>query len=257
MTTDITTHPLWNDQLALEEEMRSLGISRFRDGVAKMQERGQETRSTAVRRLMGHAHADVVKAIEAFQDAALRGKGGRRHSALPFLKLVGDVDLIAHMTIRSVLDGISSRETLTRVALNVSTLLEDECHFRAFEEWDAGMFARTHKRAMKGTVGNRSRSMLIPARKHGAPLQDWGPRAKLLVGVKLVELFVEATGLATIVRVGAKSAANTPVYVEATPETVKWLQDENARLEWLSPAYMPTIIPPPGRVAIGPGGCGD
>ncbi len=238
-------HPLFQAQLDLEEEMRSLGIARFRDQLEEARAEGQETRVQTVRRLLGHNHLAMVEGIEAFIAEAKSGKAGRKHSALKLCEMVGDVDLMAHMTLRVVLDGITSHETLTHVSLNIASLLEDEVHYRQFKEQLPAEFKLRKKAVEKGGSDARRRrnAMLIPARKQGAELADWGAREKLLFGQKLVEIMKETTGLVDIERIFT-STANSPIYVVATPATLAWIEQANSSAEWLSPTYLPTIIPP-------------
>jgi DNA-directed RNA polymerase len=242
--TTASDHPLFQAQLELEEEMRSMGISRFKEQVAKTKENGTEARTQSVRKLMGSKHEAMVAGIEEFMVEAKSGKAGRKHSAVKFFELVGDVDLLAHMTLRSVLDSVSTREVLLRAALNLSSLLEDEVHFQAMQDQTPTLYKAMHKRAKDATSArHRRNAMLIPARKNGVELDEWSPRDKLLVGSKLIEIMVARTGLAKITRV-SEGRANTPIHVEATPETLAWIEDENQRTEWMSPVYLPTIIPP-------------
>lgn len=238
-------HPLFAAQLQLEDEMRSMGVTRYRELVAQAKADKEESRVTSVRRLMGQAHEAVVAGIEDFIAAASSGKAGRKHSALRFVLALDDVDLVAHLTIRSVLDSVSSQETLNRAALGLATLLEDEYHFRQFEEQKPTEFAQRKRAVERGGKNARRvrKSMLIPARKMGVELDDWSLRDKLLVGTKLIEIFVEQTGYAEIERT-SDGKNNTPVYLRATEATLKWLEQENARLEWMQPVYLPTIIPP-------------
>lgn len=243
MTITGNQHPLFNAQLDLEEEMRSLGIKKFREQIEIAQKKGQESRTLAVRRIMGNAHQDMVEAVEAFVATASSGKAGPKHSALKFIKLVGDNDIVAHIAMRAVLDGVSQRERLTHCAIKLATMLEDEVHFETFKEQLPVAYKAMHKNAEKSPdARHRRNAMLMPARKMGAKFEDWSPRDKLLIGTKLIELFVETTGLAQITRM-SEGTANTQIYVEATPATLEWIEGENAHLEWLSPVYLPTIIP--------------
>lgn len=241
---DHTTHPLFAAQIELEEEMRSMGIARFREQIAKAQENGTESRTQSVRRLLGHNHAAVVEGIEAFMTEAKSGKAGRRHSALKFFELVDDVDVLSHMALRSVLDSVTSREIALKASLNLSTLLEDEVHFRAMQDQSPALYKAMHKRAAGSTSArHRRNAMLMPARKAGVELEEWTQREKLIVGMKLIEIVQERTGLVRLVRT-SEGKANTPLRVEATPETLKWIEDENNRTEWMSPVFLPTVIPP-------------
>lgn len=238
-------HPLFTAQLQLEDEMRSMGVARYREQVAQAKADKQESRTTSVRRLMGHVHTSVVEGIEEFIAAATSGKAGRKHSALRYVQALDDVDLVAHLTIRSVLDSVSTQETLNRAAIDLATLLEDELHFRQFEEQQPEQFKRRKAAVERGGKHARHRrnAMLVPARRMGVELDEWTPREKLLVGTKLIEIFVERTGLVKVERV-SEGKNNTPVYVRATPATLEWLEQENARMEWMQPIYLPTIIPP-------------
>lgn len=243
--TSINQHPLFQAQLDLEEEMRSLGITRYRDQLAEAQANGQESRTQAMRRLLGHYHQTMVAGIEAFIAEAKTGKAGRKHTALKFFEMIGDVDLMAHMTLRVVLDGITSRETLPRCSVSLSNLLEDEVHYRQFEEQKPTEYKLRHREVAKGGNDARRRrnAMLVPARKMGVELAEWGAKDKLLLGMKLIEIMVEATGLVKTARV-SQGPANTPIQIEATPETAEWIKNAHASMEWMSPTYLPTIIPP-------------
>lgn len=244
MTHATMNHPLFNDQLALEEEMRSMGIERFRMQIEEAQKNNNESRTQSVRRIMGHVHSAVVEGIEAFIAEASSGRAGRKHGALKFIKLLDDVDMVAHMTIRSVMDSISTTETLQRAAVNLATLLEDEVHFRVFKEAIPRAFDKLHKIASESANERYRRNvMLMPARKMGVVFEDWTPTEKVLVGTKLIEIFVAQTHLARVERF-SEGTANTPVKLVATPAALNWLAQENNRMECLSPVYLPTIVPP-------------
>jgi DNA-directed RNA polymerase len=235
---------LMNDQLALEEEMRSMGIARFRESVEKAKANHSESRTSTVRKLVAHTHMDVVAGITTFIEAASSGRAGPKHSALKYIMALDDVDMVAHLTVRSIMDSISSRETLQRAALDLATLIEDELHFRSFKEQAPGLYKGMHKKvASSPTARHRRNAMLIPARKAGVKLDEWGTREKVLVGSKLIEIFVEVTGLATITR-SSEGANNTPIYLEATLATLEWIENENNRNEWMAPIYLPTVHTP-------------
>ncbi|WP_448955694.1 DNA-directed RNA polymerase [Labrys neptuniae] len=237
-------HPRFADQLALEEEMRGLGINRFRERLKEAKEAHKETETLAVRRLLGSTHAAMVEGVEEFLAEANSGKPGRRHTAAVFLNAIDDVDIVAHLTCRSVLDSISQREKIAQASVNLSTLIEDELHFRAFRQQDEKAYKSLHFIASKTSNERRRRNvMLIPARKAGVQFDDWSKEDKVKVGEKLIEIFCLKTGYATVRR-ASEGATNTPNYVEGTAETLAWIKSEHARCEWMTPVYLPTIVPP-------------
>eukprot|EP01037_Dinobryon_pediforme_P019039 gene19039-19389_t len=238
-------HPKWSEQVALEDEMRSLGSEKYRLGVAKAIEDHRETRTLPVRRLMDDSHAKVVEGIKAFFKAAESGKAGPKQLAYRILiQLEKDIDLVAHLAVRHVLDGISSRDTLTTVATNLAAMVEDELHFRAFKAAEETAYKSTMKRLKAKTNERYKRtSTRMTASKMGVEAPAWPDRDKILVGSKLVEIVIETTGLAQLVL--HNMAKNHSKYVlAATQSTLDWMNSEHSRVEWLAPAYMPCLIPP-------------
>ncbi len=231
-------------QLQLEEEMRSFGIDRYREAQKSAVETGSETRMSAVRRLLDGAHERVVAAIEAFIAKANTGKAGKRHAALAMIRAADDNDLLAHLALRQVLDSITSGQTLQGAAIHLGTLIEDERLYRAFREQKPDAYKGVRKR-LEGVSHERHRrvSATQSAKKLGTNTQEWSVREKLLLGAKLIELVIESTNLATIKRQAA-GGENTPVVIEATEMTIKWLTEEHSRMEWLSPMYLPCVVPP-------------
>jgi len=241
---DAQNHPLWNDQVELETEMRSLGIARFHKANEKAKEKGQETRIGAVRRLMDDAHGKMVTAIEAFMAECESGKAGRKHNAYHYLKAADDVDMVAYATVKVMLDAVSSRRSLTYSAVLIAQSIEDELNYRAFEEQHKAGFLKAGVRAKKTSNAKfRAKSVLGTATKLGVNLLDWPQRDKILVGSKLAEMYVEVTGLAklTLSRIGTNSNQYT---IDGTPEVIEWIEKECKAREWMTPQFMPTIIPP-------------
>lgn len=232
------THPLWDAQVALETEMRSLGVDAYRKAEAKALEKGQETRNAPVRRLMQTAHHQVVDALKGFYAEVEARKAGRKHRAYHYIQPM-DIDVVAHMTCRIILDMASHRKTLTHIAVIICEALEDECNYRHFEEQQKGGYLKAASRAKgKGNAGYRRRHVLNAAKALKVDLLDWPQADMLLVGTKLVELFVEATGLVHLVKKQDK------LTIETTPEARAWIEREGRTCELLAPIYLPTLIPP-------------
>lgn len=240
----IMEHPLYSLQVELEEDMRGMGIARYSERAAKARDEGSATDIPSVRRLMGAAHTKVAEGLAEFMAEAKSGKAGRRHAAVAMLDGL-DIDLIAHMTLKAVLDGLSIRERLQKVALSVASLIEDELRFDLFEATAPRLFKVVRDKLVKQTPnGRQRRTALIHAMgKSEAEWKEWQPREKILLGTKLVEIVVATTGLAQLHHVN-ETPQRTTIYVESTQETMDWLQTEDARQALMTPLYLPTIIPP-------------
>ncbi len=241
---EIEQHPKWELQVQLEEEMRSLGIKRFTDTYTDALSGGRATSQAAVRRKMDTAHLVMVEAITAFMEGAKERKAGRRHAAVAMFEEVGDPNLMAHLTLRVVLDQIAARGHLTATAIHLATLIEDEIQFSAFKEAKPGYYKwQMAKLKKKTNDGYRRASTRSVANKLGVERPNWDTRSKVLLGTKLIEMVVETTGLVRITN-KYEGKNNTPTVIEATEATIEWLKTENSRLEWLSPMYLPTVVPP-------------
>ncbi len=239
-----TEHPNWEKQIELEEEMRSAGIARFEKRLEMNQTKQSEASNISSKRMIIHAHQKVVEGIEAFLADAETGKAGKRHTAVAYLK-DADADVVAHLTLRNLFDGVSTRSKLTPLAIRIASMIEDELFFNAFKEHDkdAYNFARKKISAQTQNAVHQKRAMIKHAAMKGAEWADWSQDIKVKIGLKLIEIVVEATGLFEIIR-QSEGARNTNLYVMATQETMDWLSTENARLAPLAPVYMPTLVPP-------------
>lgn len=239
-----TEHEAWEKQIALEEEMRSAGIARFERSLEKNREKNSEAANLSSRRMIIHAHAQVLAGLEAFLAEANSGKAGKKHTAVAYLK-EADLDVVAHLTLRNLFDYVSMRMKLTPLSIRLASMVEDEMFFNAFKghDKDAYEYARKKITAQTQNAVHQKRAMTKHAQHKGAEWVDWTQDVKAKVGLKLVEIAVETTGLFEIIR-QSEGAHNTNLYVVATKETLDWLGTENSRLAPLSPVYLPTLVPP-------------
>lgn len=245
ISDSILDNPNFERQIELEARMRSMGIERFRSHVLKSSKDGSFTDTQAGSRLVGASHEKMAAAITAFIDESTNGKAGRRFSALRYLQELDDVDVAANLTARCVLDGIIRAPMLTTCAGALGGMIEDEVNSRLFHSQMPKAWAKFHDKAKKESLSRRQWShLLFPARLMNAQLVEWPDKDKLLLGIKLIELFIESTGLITMELIKGESANSTIYRLSANPETLSWIEAEHNKVEALFPVYMPTIIPP-------------
>jgi DNA-directed RNA polymerase len=231
-------HPLWNDQEALEQEMRSLGVENYRKNAEKALDKGQETRIAPVRRMMQDAHHKMVDALNGFYADVEAKKAGSKFTSYKYLKPM-DIDVVAHLTCRVVLDMGSQKKTLTHLSVILGEALEDECNYRHFQKEHVAGYRAAAKRVAKSRhQGHIRRSVKASAGLLGVDMLEWPKKDMVNVGAKLIELFVESTGLVTLNKTQDK------LTVETTPEAKAWMEKEGRHCELLAPTYLPTLIPP-------------
>lgn len=238
----ILNHPLFDEQIKLEEDMRSAGIMRFREQMEKQIKSGEGSQTRPGVRMVEKSHEKMVAAIQGFMTEANSGKPGPKHTAVAYFEKL-DVDQLANITARCCLDQALMNPTLTGLSNTLATMLEGEVNSQLFQR----VMPHSHKKFLakaKGETQERRQwsHLLFPAALLGVELEEWPAKAKVLVGMKLVELFIEATGLIESRLVS--EGRNTVYMVHLTEGALAWMEEEGHRLESLFPMLMPTIIPP-------------
>jgi DNA-directed RNA polymerase len=210
---------------------------------------------------VGAAKKLLQEAIDPMENALVQlieeKRRGAKHAAIKWAKAVG-ADATAYMTVKTVIDGVqcvgtskAKRLQLRQAALDISQLMLDELRYRRFQREAPGLF---HYRMSKFTTSSyahmaRSLNAAIKYAEVDISDLDMPVAARFQVGVKLIDLFVETTGLVEIVykRMGTKGGKGRPKderYIVPTPETLDWLTKRNDALEFLSPVAMPMVAPP-------------
>ena len=231
-------------QRELEEKMRTMGIDRYWSQVAKARDKGNETGLRPVRRLMNFAIEKMVTGIHQFLEEAKSGKAGRRNTAVKYLELL-EPEVLALVTARTVLDGVAKEDNVVPLARRIATLLEDELSFRKFKkefpkEFD---YLVNRQERLSSHYDRNSRVLIHNMKARGVDPEDWPAKDQVRVGVKLIEIMVETTGLVEMITRPVDVKREETVVV-ATEQTVEWLDEEHNRCSMLSPTYLPTVIPP-------------
>jgi DNA-directed RNA polymerase, mitochondrial len=250
-------------QEALEYEMRSLGIEKYRQLTEAARERGEESTAGAGYKMLQGVVKPLEEAIRDFVNEANSRHGGRRHTSLRFLELfrkIGkggtdaglDSEVIAFITARTVINGIELPRPCQDLAISVGSALEDEAHFRFFESNNRTLFRQVQKNYRNsGSRKYRYRIMVIRMDKAGLQFEAWTPREKLQLGMACINMLIRTTGIIKMVHAANRRALNT---FQGTAETMAWLSSRNARLEVLSPEFMPMLLPPRDWTTVDDGG---
>ncbi|MET3601148.1 DNA-directed RNA polymerase [Martelella mangrovi] len=229
-------------QLELEDEMLSAGRDRFYKAIEDAKARGEESSTTYGNRLIKQLVMPTASAIEEFLQEADSGRAGKRHSAVRYLRLL-DPETTAYLALKRVLDGITKQHTLQHVSIAVASALQSEVWMTKFKDAHPDKFAVTMRHVSSATSRRHAENVArIMAGRVGVT-EDWPTTDKLQIGAKLIELLQEKTGLVHVVR-RTVNARDTRVYVEATPATLEWITNANERMDELTPAFLPTVIPP-------------
>ena len=233
---------LFKRQLELEAEMQGMGITRFREQLAKARDRKEETTVSHGSQLLRAAIDPCSSGIRSFVEGTKSGKAGRRHSSAKYLEQM-NYDVSALIIAKVILDQITFRNPVQRAALRIGQQLEEQVRFTMFEEKAKGLWIKLKQQTKDSTMSHKERVLIYTMNKVGIHWTDWGKKDKLHLGMKAIEIFCETTGLAMMER-RYEGKNKSIIYIEATQTTMDWITEKNARSEILFPVYLPTIVPP-------------
>ncbi len=231
-------------QFQLEEEMRCAGITAFRNRETQAIQAGQQSTTPVGNTLLRMAVEPTEAALKAFIVEADSGKAGRRHSSVEVLKRI-DADVAALIVSRVVINCIASRKNAQATITEVGEAIEDEMRFRFFEEQAQAYYAKVTKDMDKRTANYKHKRRVLMGLMHrkGIEWKHWREDLKFRVGERLVDLFMQATGL--IEKIDQTEGKNrTVTYITATERTMELIKDRNTKCELLTPVYLPMIVPP-------------
>lgn len=236
---------LFARQIALEEEMQGMGVKRFKEGIQKAREGGLESSTVYGQLCLTHAIRPLSEAIAEY----LKPKQ-REHPVARKVLADQDTDVLAFLTIRTVLNSVSRGEAMSRVSVQIASEIEDEMRFRLFSQKAKALWSVLRRDLDKRVYQEmRKRKILIHSMNKAAQTNDeltwrvWNDTDKYHIGATMLDLLIVSTKLVEIVTfsvMGKKQRTE----VRATDQTLEWIEKTLSRCELLTPLYMPTLIPP-------------
>lgn len=234
-------------QMELEAEYLGMGVTRYRgDKPLPWQtepHRKEETELAPGKKLLNDAIGPLTEAIGAFVEAAGSGAARRRATALPYLAHVDPVQA-AYLTARVAINAASTCKTVNTTAVFLGVALEEHLNMLRLAKAAPGLYRKVAEQLKTSTSSKHREGVYrhVRAKYHIESLR-WSHREKLLVGMKLLELFVDATGFATLER-RTTGKNDTPVFIVLTEQTQAWLERAHSKCELLAPLHFPMVAPP-------------
>ena len=241
------------DQIRLEEEMRTMTVQRFHRRLNNAADRGEFTETNVGKGVVTHLEDAMMKALEAFQEQANKGNPGRRHVAAKMLNDI-DVPTVAFLTTKAVLNSlrlVDSRKgagkTVQALAFTISTICHDEIRLRHFEANNRKLIRALFRDFDKRDMPRRRRKELVQRTMSKLQMEweqeGWEKKERLHFGVRMVELFREATGVISFADLRAGTTAQRKIVVP-TDELLEAVEKRVDHYQALFSVYLPTIIKP-------------
>lgn len=243
MTMEFLQDDLMSVQLQLEEEMTRRGAEAYLRNVSRAVQAGREDGTSYGQTILSHRLDALAEAIDAWKSEAGIGRAGNRNTAYQRVKDV-DSKLLAYLTLKGVLAGVSGLRTLQLVGVTIGTAVEDELRLSLIREAERKAYERLVKGAMKRTSAHYKHVYAVrTADKLEDGWQRWTRVDRLHVGLRLLDICMATLGLVEITHQKIDKEQSVK-YVKATPETLEWIEKKNDAVRYLRPVYEPMVVQP-------------
>ena len=170
-----------------------------------------------------------------------------------FLSQFPDIDVVAFIAFKVLIDNASQLKTTTSTALKIGQMLEDELRFTKFEEEDPKHFRNLKKHTRDTNNEGYKRNLIVyHMNKEGHEFQTWSRGNKLRVGLKLIELVMIKINMINLVNKRIKNS--TTSYIVFTDRFMKYIRQGRSNRIAAFPIYLPCLDPPREWKSIDDGG---
>lgn len=230
-------------QLELENEGIHAGIKAYRDSV-QAGKIGELPPGVA---MMKHAMEPMINAIEEFLKPA---RGASRMAAVKeFLKRVQvSNEELAFLTLKTCLQSIGGKVKLQTAAINLTGMIVDQHEYAKFKSAHKGYLKRMEQDLSVASQRHRRTVVMLKKRALGVNDDRFEQEDRLVVGCKLIELCILATGLIE------KTLVNDVYVLQGSEKAEAWVDRVNDRCELLNPVLLPMIITPKAWTGVEGGG---
>lgn len=237
-----------DSEISIEKLMAELGRERYLSKVASAKRYDRQTGTVAGRYLLRKGVAKYETALKEWAKNAKK-KAGFNHDLAAMLDGF-KLPVVAFIVTRAILDSIGRRATLIGVAQQVGRILEEEARFNAIRSENSVVWSDLRKR-IKRTRSDAGKKKVIRdvMSKIHLEVEPWDSKDRLRLGLTLVELLSQSTGLVQIQRIARRTGPGdgrrfSINMVVATPETLEWMEKSNEAHEAMFPFWLPSVVPP-------------
>jgi len=234
---------LMSIQIQLEEGMTQRGAEKYLRDVTKAVQAGREESTAYGSTILSHRLEILSKAIDEWKETSSKGAAGRFSATYPKVKDVPST-MLAFLTLKAVLSGISSLRTLQFVGVAIGTAIEDELRYSKIRETERKQYEKILIGAKKRTSGHYRHIYAVrQADRIEDGWQRWVRTDRLHVGIKMLDILIQTIGLVELTHQKVDKDQSIK-YVKALPETLEWIESKNEVTQFLRPVYEPMVVIP-------------
>lgn len=235
-------HLMETKQDAINLQMRELGKARYQSRKAKATEISSESNTVPGRQLLNRCTEELAKGIELWLIKA-NSSPGKHHRCLPFVEMLA-AEKMAVIASKVIIDGLSTERMMTSVCIAVGRAVEDEVLLEALARDEPNFFRKMQQLSFKKVGSGLKRRFIRDAAKAvDLVTARWAKADALALGVLLVEMMVERTGIIqTMTKLNARGRRYC--VIAPTRDISEWIRKCHEYHEELTPFFLPTVERP-------------
>jgi DNA-directed RNA polymerase len=249
----MTPEELIEAQQVLEAESRAIGQARYRNKrnapwIDALGPLADEASLPPGRAMVLRVLKPTAEAIGALLEVAKAGRAGRHSLAFNLLNHAqATAEPLAYLTLRCALQAAVNEDRAQKVTLTVARAVMDHLQSEAFTRSNpAGAAGLQRSLAGRELISAKRQRAITAIHDHEGVALGWSQREQAMVGIKLIELAIEATGLFELhlvqTRIGKQIKRER--ILRATEAALSWLDRQHERCELLDPLPLPMVVPP-------------
>ncbi|CAB63592.1 RNA polymerase [Yersinia phage phiYeO3-12] len=254
---------LAREQLALEHESYELGERRFLKMLERQAKAGEIADNAAAKPLLATLLPKLTTRIVEWLEEYATKKGRKPVAYAPLQSLKPEAS--AFITLKVILASLTSTNmtTIQAAAGMLGKAIEDEARFGRIRDLEAKHFKKHVEEQLNkrhGQVYKKAFMQVVEADMIGRGLlggeawSSWDKETTMHVGIRLIEMLIESTGLVELQRHNAGNAGSDHEALQLAQEYVDVLAKRAGALAGISPMFQPCVVPPKPWVAITGGG---
>lgn len=254
---------LAREQLALEHESYELGERRFLKMLERQAKAGEIADNAAAKPLLATLLPKLTTRIVEWLEEYASKKGRKPVAYAPLQSLKPEAS--AFITLKVILASLTSTNmtTIQAAAGMLGKAIEDEARFGRIRDLEAKHFKKHVEEQLNkrhGQVYKKAFMQVVEADMIGRGLlggeawSSWDKETTMHVGIRLIEMLIESTGLVELQRHNAGNAGSDHEALQLAQEYVDVLAKRAGALAGISPMFQPCVVPPKPWVSITGGG---
>jgi len=229
-----------DEQIELEYQMVQSGIERYSKQHSDLMEKNLGSKTKHGRTII----KGIVEPLEVQIQKLYDGINTPRNICRNLTKGM-DAGAVAYLALVCVIDNLATSSTLLKVARSVGIQVETQKRLDDWLHLDEGvaknMIKEAEKKSDKG-FDHKRHGLDHKIKADGHEIAYWTNEQRIQVGIKLIDLIIEHTG---IIKLDKRIQKNKTIwYVQPTKETVTWIEAFNDTNSIAMPRYCPCIIEP-------------